>query len=136
MTTARLRSFLVVPFLLAFVGCSQVGGVKTDTQESIARQSLKTISECADVLETITDKPSAERARLRIEKLQKDLADQKRRSDELGTASHEEAVKLSQKLAPESVPVMARLERATRRVMSIPGAAEFGLGLGPEPPAK
>ena len=130
----RLLAVVLCPLGLA--GCGGAGGKKADTQESIARESIKTFSEYADILETITDKASAEKAKPRIERLQKELVDQKARSEQLPNPGHEEAVKLSQKLLPESRAVMLRVEREMKRLQNIPGVVESFTAPMLQPPGK
>ena len=93
-----------------------------DSPESITKDMIKAMNEMADVLESIKDKDSAEKAKPKLEALSKKMKDLKERADKL-KVDDKKKKELEEKYKDEVAKAGMRLFGALAKVGSNPDAA-------------
>jgi len=106
----------LLPLLLS--GCGR------DSLESLRKQQLLTVKEANDLLETIKDKASADKAKPRLKELGDRWRDLDKRVGDLPPIPTEEEARVQKKYDDELNGAKMRYFRESIRVSLVPGGAE------------
>jgi len=109
-------------FALGLPGCGK------PTHEDLARESIGTMNEIADVLAKITDKASAQKHVGELEKLSAKMKEQKAQMDKMGEPSEKDAEAMLKKLEGDLNAATQKMTREMSRIAQDPAIMEV---LGP-----
>jgi len=109
-------------FALSLPGCGK------PTHEDLARESIGTMNEIADVLAKITDKASAQKHVGELEKLSAKMKEQKAQMDKMGEPSEKDAEAMLKKLEGDLNAATQKMTREMSRIAQDPAIMEV---LGP-----
>lgn len=104
--------------ILALSGCGK------ESFESVRKQQTATVKEAADLLATIKDKESAEKAKPRLKQLGERWRDLQKRMDALPSPSAEEEARTKRLYEDEFQGAKARFGKQWLRVLLVPGGKE------------
>ncbi len=100
--------------VLAFVWT--LPGRAQDTHDDLAEDAIKTFSGFADVLASIKDKESAEKAKIELKKTGDKLADLKTRIDKIGEPQGAKKDELEKKYKPKMEEVQKKVQGEMLRI--------------------
>jgi hypothetical protein len=109
---------------LALSGCGR------DSLESLRKQQLQTVKEANELLETIKDQASADKARPRLKELGDRWRDLEKRVDALPPVPAEEEARARKQYDDELNGAILRFLRESMRVRFVPGGQEVMQDLG------
>jgi uncharacterized lipoprotein YehR (DUF1307 family) len=101
-----------------------------DSHESLTKDAIKLTNEMADVLESIKDKDSAEKAKPKLEKLAEKFKDLKKRMDKIGKPDKAKEEALEKKYKSDAEAAGKRLVTALGKAAAVPGGADAIKSLG------
>ncbi len=104
--------------LVALSGCAR------ESFESIRKQQVATAKEAADLLGTIKDKETAEKAKPRLKQLGERWRDLQKRMDALPSPSAEEEARTKRLYEDEFEGAKARFAKEWLRVLFVPGGKD------------
>ena len=100
------KILLIILPLLLIVGCA------TDTHESLMKDMISTFDEIAEIMEAVTDDPSADAAISKLKKISKKMRDVKTRTEELGDLDEATQKDLAEKYESQMKKAFGRYIKA------------------------
>ena len=106
----KATTLLLVLFVFTAVGCG-------DSHESATEDAVGIMDEMAEILESIEDKDSAEKANDRLKDLAKDAEKIVARMEELGKPDKEMEAKLKEEFEDDIKALQKRVDAALKRIL-------------------